>query len=163
MKIIIFLFAFYCSAFTLNTLAYELPINALSYGLMTPQHAAEDPVYGGNTASTDFNICLKGAMTGGQANACYSDEIYRIERDIDSLMNTIFDSKTVPNDAKINYINQVKTDLNRINYFCDIFKITSSGKKNDDSNSIEIGMVYGCRINRLNVLRSAITRAVNEL
>ncbi|MFW0766685.1 hypothetical protein ACN0IV_12680 [Trabulsiella odontotermitis] len=163
MKRLIFTVFLFCSALTINALAYQLPVNALSYGLTTPQHSVEDPTYGGGAASAGFITCMKEAMTGGQANACYSDEIDRINHDIDSLMNAVFDSKTVPNDAKIRYIKGVKTDLNRINYLCDIFKIDAEGNKIDDSDSADVGAIYSCRINRLSSLKSSITRTVNEI
>ena len=154
------LLSFLCLA---RAFAYELPANALTYGMTAPSNAAEDAPYGGSTASSEFVICRKNAETGGQATACFSDEIDRINAQINSLMNVIADAKTLPPDAKINYISNVKTDLHRIDYLCDIFAMGENGKINKSPSQSAIDSTYLCRLNRLSVLKGNIAQAINEL
>lgn len=142
-----------------SVMAYELPLNALTYGMVTPSNAADDAPYGGSAASSEFVICKKEAETGGQFDACLSDEVGRINSEINALMNTIADSKVLPADVKGKYISGVKTDLYRIDYLCNVFNVDDTGKiKNNDFTS-----VYSCQLNRLSVLKASIIKAVNEL
>lgn len=159
-----FLFASLLSClYLVKAIAYELPVNALTYGMETPSRVADDAPYRGQLASSEFVICRKNAETGGQATACLSDEIDRINAQINSLMNVIADSKTLPSDAKVNYISRVKTDLHRIDYICDVFAVDENGEINKSPPAEAIDSTYLCRLNRLSILKESVTQAVNEL
>lgn len=146
-----------------KAIAYELPANALTYGMEAPSKVADDAPYEGPSASSEFVICRKNAETGGQATECFSDEIDRINYQINSLMNVIADSKTLPSDVKVDYISRVKTDLHRIDYLCDVFAINEDGKINKSPPAEAIDSTYLCRLNRLSILKESITQAIKEL
>ncbi|WP_213322312.1 hypothetical protein [Klebsiella aerogenes] len=159
-----FLFSVLISSLCMTSaLAYELPANALTYGMTSISNSAVDAPYGPPFASSEFVICKKNALTRGQADSCYSDEIDRKIAGINTLMNAIADSKSLPSNAKLNYINSVKVDLHRIDYLCDIFNIDENGKISKESNNEGITSTYLCRLNRLSLLKQNITQAVNEL
>lgn len=154
------LLSFFCFA---DAIAYELPVNALTYGMTSTSNSAEDAPYESTFASSEFVICKKNVLTRGQADSCYSDEIDRVNAEINGLMNTIADSKSLPTDAKINYIKSVKIDLNRIDYLCDVFNVGEDGKVSKEQSNEGITSTYLCRLNRLSILKKNITQAVNEL
>ncbi|QIU88289.1 hypothetical protein [Yokenella regensburgei] len=159
MRNLLWLVALLTSVSIESASAYELPMNALTYGMTSPSQIAEDPAYGGNSASTEFEVCVQEAPSSGAWNSCAGDEAERITNNINSLLKVISNNKTLPADAKNGYVNKVKTDLRRIDYLCNVFQIDKDGKASDEYNT----SINACRMNRLATLKYYVTQAVKEL
>ncbi|AYN26354.1 hypothetical protein D8682_04690 [Buttiauxella sp. 3AFRM03] len=163
MKKLVFLAAVFVSFIAQPAFSYDLPQGALTYGLTSIQNSADDPVYGGNLASTEFNICMSEAPSGGAASNCLSDESGKIRKEIDALMHQFYESITLPADAKIRYIDSVKTDLHKIDYLCKMFNIDSTGEMYIVYNNHIRNEIITCEISRLSVLRDSVTRALSDV
>ncbi|WP_337049949.1 hypothetical protein [Serratia fonticola] len=158
----IFLTTILVAFLTQQAMAADLSLNALTYGLTSIPNAAKDPDYSSDKASTEFNLCMADAPSGGAANGCVTDESVKIRDDINSLMNHVSETPNLNNDDKKILINSVKTDLYRIDYLCNVFLIGADGKINDSYDGIANSYVDSCELSRLFVLKKFITDMITN-
>lgn len=155
MKFIVTILSFLLSAYTpvIYAKSNSLPPPQITFGWLQP---GSDPKETSAPKSIMLQQCIKTSQTGGQANSCMSDEINKLENEIDEMIAK-YESLTVPKEkaktleeAAKEIKSAVKASKNKITYICSVFFLDSNGINNEEkASSIDYGNYWSCQYNRI--------------
>lgn len=111
--------------------------------------------------SDSYKVCVKDALTSGQYNSCLDQEGDDIIENIHKMLD-VMDSSLVLKDKEHNAAlrKTTITNINRINYLCDVFLINEKSEKQPD-NWMPYSDVATCRTWRLYLLSKFVSESIH--
>ncbi len=107
--------------------------------------------------SDSYKVCVKDALTSGQYNSCLDQEGDDIVENIYKMLD-VMDNSLILKDKERNAAlrKATITNINRINYLCDVFLINEKREKQPD-NFMPYSDVATCRTWRLYLLSKLVS------
>ncbi|ECD4584281.1 hypothetical protein AH580_19070 [Salmonella enterica subsp. enterica serovar Montevideo] len=107
--------------------------------------------------SGSYKVCVKDALTSGQYNSCLDQEGDDIVENIHKMLD-VMDNSLILKDKERNAAlrKATITNINRINYLCDVFLINEKREKQPD-NFMPYSDVATCRTWRLYLLSKLVS------